>query len=117
VDDPAATLAELARVVAPGGRVASLEFGVPSVPVWRALWTAYVRIGLPALGRLVSREWRDTGTFLSCSIPEFYARHPLAEVAALWEQAGIAEVQVRPMSCGAGVVMWGTRVDDRAPTA
>jgi demethylmenaquinone methyltransferase/2-methoxy-6-polyprenyl-1,4-benzoquinol methylase len=117
VDDPAATLAELARVVRPGGRVAALEFGVPPAPVWRALWTAYVRIGLPALGRLVSRAWRDTGTFLARSIPEFYAHRSPADVAALWERAGIADVQVRPMSCGAGVVMWGTRVDDRAQTA
>ncbi len=30
VDDPAAVLAELARVVRPGGTIASLEFGVPS---------------------------------------------------------------------------------------
>ncbi|MCW2985223.1 MAG: methyltransferase protein [Conexibacter sp.] len=117
VDDPAATLGELARVVAPGGRVASLEFGVPSAPVWRALWTAYVRIGLPALGRLVSPEWRDTGAFLARSIPAFYADRPLTALAALWERAGIAEVQVRPMSFGAGVVMWGTRADDRAQTA
>ena len=29
VDDPPATMRELARVVRPGGRVASLEFGVP----------------------------------------------------------------------------------------
>src|SRR6476469_6882942 len=36
VDDPAATLRELARVVKPGGRVASLEFAVPSGPVRRA---------------------------------------------------------------------------------
>jgi demethylmenaquinone methyltransferase/2-methoxy-6-polyprenyl-1,4-benzoquinol methylase len=117
VDDPAATLGELARVVAPGGRVASLEFGIPTAPIWRALWLAYVRIGLPALGRLVSQAWRDTGTFLARSIPEFYARHPLTEVAALWERAGIADVRVRPMSFGAGVVMWGTRVDDHAPIA
>ena len=32
VDDPAATMRELARVVRPGGRVASLEFGVPPWP-------------------------------------------------------------------------------------
>jgi demethylmenaquinone methyltransferase/2-methoxy-6-polyprenyl-1,4-benzoquinol methylase len=117
VDDPAATLRELARVVRPGGRIASLEFGVPSAPLWRALWTPYVRVGLPALGRLVSREWRETGTFLSHSIPDFYARHPLDELTELWQRAGIAGVQVRPMSCGGGVVTWGTRDDGRAPIA
>ena len=37
VDDPAATLRELARVVKPGGSIAALEFGVPR-GVWRPLW-------------------------------------------------------------------------------
>ena len=37
VDDPGATLAELARVVRPGGTIAMLEFGVPR-GVWRPLW-------------------------------------------------------------------------------
>jgi demethylmenaquinone methyltransferase/2-methoxy-6-polyprenyl-1,4-benzoquinol methylase len=117
VDDPGATMRELARVVRPGGRVASLEFGVPRAPVWRALWTIYTRAGLPALGALVSREWRETGRFLARSIPEFYARHSLEELAELWAAAGIGSVQVRPMSLGGGVVMWGTRDDGRAGTA
>jgi demethylmenaquinone methyltransferase/2-methoxy-6-polyprenyl-1,4-benzoquinol methylase len=109
VDDPGATLRELARVVRPGGRVASLEFGVPSSQPWHALWTGYTRFGLPALGRLVSREWRETGSFLARSIPEFYARHPLEQLVELWSEAGIGSVQVRRMSLGGGVVMWGTR--------
>ena len=53
VDDPGATLAELARVVRPGGTVANLEFCVPD-GVWRPLWELYVRIGLPAAGRAIS---------------------------------------------------------------
>jgi demethylmenaquinone methyltransferase / 2-methoxy-6-polyprenyl-1,4-benzoquinol methylase len=113
VDDPGATLRELARVVKPGGRIASLEFAVPSSPPLRALWTAYVRVGLPALGRLVSREWQETGSFLARSIPEFYARHPIEQVARLWSDAGIDAVHVKPMSFGGGVVMWGTRGDGR----
>ena len=40
VDDPAATLRELARVVKPGGRVASLEFMLPPNAVARSLWRA-----------------------------------------------------------------------------
>ena len=111
VDDPAATLRELARVVRPGGRVASLEFAVPPSRSWHAVWTAYTRVGLPALGRAVSREWAETGRFLARSIPEFYARHPLEELAALWSAAGIGAVRVRRMSLGGGVVIWGTRAD------
>jgi demethylmenaquinone methyltransferase/2-methoxy-6-polyprenyl-1,4-benzoquinol methylase len=117
VDDPAATLRELARVVRPGGRVASLEFAVPSSRPWRALWTAYTRVGLPTLGRVVSREWAETGRFLARSIPEFYASHPLEQLVELWSAAGIGSVQVRPMSLGGGVVMWGTKGDGRTAAA
>jgi demethylmenaquinone methyltransferase / 2-methoxy-6-polyprenyl-1,4-benzoquinol methylase len=114
VDDPAATLRELARVVRPGGRVASLEFAVPPVALWRALWRVYTRVGLPALGALVSREWRETGSFLARNIPEFYARHPLEQIAGWWTEAGIRSVQARRMSLGGGVVMWGTKADGSA---
>jgi demethylmenaquinone methyltransferase / 2-methoxy-6-polyprenyl-1,4-benzoquinol methylase len=109
VDDTAATIRELARVVRPGGTIASLEFHVPSSPALRALWAVYARYGLPTLGRLASREWAEVGRFLSVSIPEFYERHPLEQLCAEWRAAGIGRVCARPMSLGAGVVMWGTR--------
>jgi demethylmenaquinone methyltransferase/2-methoxy-6-polyprenyl-1,4-benzoquinol methylase len=109
VEDPAATLAELARVVRPGGRIASLEFAVPPNPLWRAAWRLYTHVGLPVLGSAFSREWFATGRFLAHSIPEFYERHPLPAVAELWRAAGIEQVQIRRMSLGGGVVMWGQR--------
>jgi demethylmenaquinone methyltransferase / 2-methoxy-6-polyprenyl-1,4-benzoquinol methylase len=109
VDDTAGTIRELARVVRPGGTIASLEFHVPSSPALRALWSVYTRYGLPALGRLASREWAEVGRFLSVSIPEFYERRPLEQLSAEWRDAGIAQVRARPMSLGAGIVMWGTR--------
>jgi demethylmenaquinone methyltransferase/2-methoxy-6-polyprenyl-1,4-benzoquinol methylase len=109
VEDPGATLRELARVVRPGGRVASLEFAVPPNPLWRAAWQLYTHIGLPVLGRAVSREWAAAGSFLARSIPEFYERYPLPRVLELWRAAGIEAVQARRMSLGGGVVIWGTR--------
>jgi len=108
VDDPGATLAELARVVRPGGTIANLEFCVPR-GAWRPLWDLYVGVGLPAAGRLVSRGWYDVGRFLGPSIREFYVRWPLERQLELWREAGITDVRARRMSLGGGVVIWGIR--------
>jgi demethylmenaquinone methyltransferase/2-methoxy-6-polyprenyl-1,4-benzoquinol methylase len=108
VDDPAATLSELARVVRPGGRVASLEFCLPRGPLLWA-WRLYTRVGLPALGRLAGRQWYEVGRFLGPSIESFYARFPLERQLEMWRAAGIERVTARRMSLGGGVVIWGTR--------
>ena len=108
VDDPAATLAELARVVRPGGTIANLEFCVPR-GIWRPLWDIYVGVGLPALGRIASKGWYDVGRFLGPSIRGFYERWPLERQLELWRDAGVKDVQARRMSVGGGVVIWGTR--------
>jgi demethylmenaquinone methyltransferase/2-methoxy-6-polyprenyl-1,4-benzoquinol methylase len=105
VDDPLATLKELARVVRPGGRVACLEFGVPPRRVPREAWRFYTAIGLPALGRIASREWAEVGRFLGPSIRGFYEAHPLERIVGYWHEAGLREVKVRRMSLGGGVVM------------
>ncbi len=100
VDDRAATMAELARVVRPGGRIGMLEFGVPGSPPLRALWRLYTRVGLPALGRLASPAWLEVGRFLGPNIEEFYGREP--DLPGLWRRAGIEQVRERRMSFGAG---------------
>jgi demethylmenaquinone methyltransferase/2-methoxy-6-polyprenyl-1,4-benzoquinol methylase len=109
VDDPAATMRELARVVRPGGRVAMLEFAVPENPLARIFWEAYVRIGLPLGGRVLSPGWRAVGDFLGPSIREFWARWPLEHLLAAWEAAGIEDVRHRRLSLGGGIVVWGRR--------
>jgi demethylmenaquinone methyltransferase / 2-methoxy-6-polyprenyl-1,4-benzoquinol methylase len=113
VDDPAATMRELARVVRPGGRVAMLEFFVPR-GVWHPLWVLYTRVGLPLLGRIVSRDWYEVGRFLGPNISGFWERHPLPDMIEMWRAAGIESVEARVMSVGGGVVMWGVRGDGGA---
>jgi demethylmenaquinone methyltransferase/2-methoxy-6-polyprenyl-1,4-benzoquinol methylase len=108
VDDPGATLTELARVVSAGGTVASLEFGLPRGPA-RPLWEIYVGGVLPLAGRLLRSGWREVGDFLGSSIKEFWARYPLERQLELWHAAGIESVAVRRLSLGGGVVMWGRR--------
>ena len=108
VTDPGVTLAELARVVRPGGVVASLEFGVPG-SLARPLWELYVRVVLPLAGTAIRHGWEDVGRFLGGSIREFWARYPLDRQLQLWRNAGIQGVHVRRLSLGAGVVIWGTR--------
>ena len=113
VDDPQATLAELARVVKPGGTVASLEFLAPPAPFWRFWWWLYTRLVLPAGGLLTGgREWYQVGRFLGPNISGHYRRYPVAWTADAWRRAGLRDVGVRVMSLGGGLVMWGTRAGD-----
>jgi demethylmenaquinone methyltransferase / 2-methoxy-6-polyprenyl-1,4-benzoquinol methylase len=110
VNDPEATLAELARVVRPGAMVASLEFLAPPHPFWRAWWWLYTRAVLPVAGWLTGgRSWFEVGRFLGPSISGHYRRYPVPWTVAAWERAGFEDVGARVMSLGGGLVMWGRR--------
>ena len=109
VDDPPATMRELARVVRPGGRIAMLEFFVPQGALTRPAWEVYVRAGLPLLGRGISPGWREVGRFLGPSIRSFWERTSIVDLRGIWEAAGIEDVEARTMSFGGGIVVWGRR--------
>ncbi len=110
VDDPAATIKELARCLRPGGVIASLEFGVPAWTPAHAVWFAYTRVGLPLFGFLLGGPaWYRVGRFLGPSITNHYARHPIAAHVAAWRAAGLQSVTVRPMSFGGGLVLSATK--------
>jgi demethylmenaquinone methyltransferase/2-methoxy-6-polyprenyl-1,4-benzoquinol methylase len=108
VDDPAAAVAELVRVVRPGGTVAMLEFGVPR-GLWYPAWRLYVGVGLPLAGRMLSTGWHEVGRFLGGSIRDFWTLHPEEEVLGWWSDAGVADVRLRRLSLGGGVVVWGRK--------
>jgi demethylmenaquinone methyltransferase/2-methoxy-6-polyprenyl-1,4-benzoquinol methylase len=113
VHDPAATLAELARVLRPGGAMSSLEFYVPPSPFWHVMWWCYTRAVLPIAGWLTGgREWFEVGRFLGPNISRHYRQYPLSWTTGAWRAAGMTNVKVRVMSVGGGVVIWGIKAGD-----
>jgi demethylmenaquinone methyltransferase/2-methoxy-6-polyprenyl-1,4-benzoquinol methylase len=109
VDDPAETVAELVRVLRPGGVMASLEFHVPPEPWARAGWFAYTRSAMPLVAWTVSNEWYRTGRFLARSITEFVERYPLPVQVRWWQEAGMRRVRTKLLSSGAAVVTWAVK--------
>lgn len=111
VDDAESTMREIVRVLKPGGRLLSLEFGVPSNPLARVLWHVYTRGMLPVAGALVSRGWKNVGDFLGPSITQLYQSNGQDDIRELWRRLGIKDVHVNRLSLGGAVVMSGVKVD------
>jgi demethylmenaquinone methyltransferase / 2-methoxy-6-polyprenyl-1,4-benzoquinol methylase len=112
VRDPAATVAELARVLRPGGTLAGLDFFVPPNAAWHAAWWLYTRSILPATGLVLGGpQWWRVGRFLGPNIENFYSAWPQPRIADAWRAAGMVEVDHRAMSLGGGLVMWGKKPD------
>jgi demethylmenaquinone methyltransferase/2-methoxy-6-polyprenyl-1,4-benzoquinol methylase len=96
VDRPERAVAELARVIRPGGRLAILEFGFPKIPGIRALYRLYFRRLLPLIGRAVSRHG-DAYSYLPASVEAFQSPQAFSR---LLESAGFAEVRAVPLTFG-----------------
>lgn len=87
---------EIARVLAPGGRLLSLDFNRPLQPQLRAAYLTYLTIVGSALGLLLHRD-ADTYRY----IPESIRNYPGAEgVARLLERRGFTDVRVVPLLGG-----------------
>jgi len=96
VPDIGQAIDEIARVLAPGGRLLSLDFNRPSQPLLRAAYLSYLTIVGSALGFVLHRD-PDTYRY----IPESIRNYPGAEgVARLLEQRGFTGVRVRPLLGG-----------------
>jgi len=96
VGEPDRALAELARVIRPGGRLAILEFGEPRIPGIRTLYAWYFRYILPLVGRLVSKH-QSAYSYLPASVGAFPAP---SEFSAMLAATGFSQVRAVPLTLG-----------------
>ncbi|HKZ50181.1 MAG TPA: class I SAM-dependent methyltransferase [Dehalococcoidia bacterium] len=109
VSDVPETVAELSRVLKPGGMILYLDFAVPR-GVAGPLWRLHTSLVLPLGGALLSPGWRRVGGFLGGSIRRFCREWPEGRLLALWRELGFADVQAKRLSLGGALAIWGRKV-------
>ena len=96
VIDPERALAEILRVLRPGGRLAILEFGEPRIPGIRTLYSWYFRYLLPLVGRAVSKH-QSAYSYLPASVGHFPSS---AEFSRIIAAIGFSQVRAVPLAFG-----------------
>jgi len=105
VTRPPVALAELHRVLRPGGRLVILEFGQPSGWLLRSLYDAYSRAIIPRLGGWLSGR-PDAYQYLHDSIRQWVDPEHLAE---LLRNAGFTDVRYQLLTGGIAVLHIGVK--------
>lgn len=102
LQDPAAALRELRRVLAPRGRLVILEFDLPVAGVWGWLYRAYFTLVLPWVGGIMATRAQGAYRYLSASVQTFGA---IGTLETLMRESDFV-VLTRKNLCGRAVVAW-----------
>jgi demethylmenaquinone methyltransferase/2-methoxy-6-polyprenyl-1,4-benzoquinol methylase len=106
ITDPDRGLAEMVRVVRPGGRVAVLEFSKPRHWLLGRLYRWYVRYALPLVGQILCRNKESAYRYL----PESVLKFPdYEELAARMRSHGLVDVRYEPLTFGIATLYVGVK--------
>jgi demethylmenaquinone methyltransferase/2-methoxy-6-polyprenyl-1,4-benzoquinol methylase len=93
---PRLAIAELYRVLKPGGRIVVCEFSTPPIRAVRAAYLAYLRLIMPAVAKVASSN-PDAYVYLADSITNW----PDQTILSQWlVKAGFADVAYRNLTAG-----------------
>lgn len=104
-------LAEMRRVLRPGGRLAVLEFSQPENAIIRGLYMPYFLHVLPRIGALLSR--RSAYLYLPQSVLHFPGRR---ELARIMRRCGFTRVRHCPISLGIAALHIAERPSGEGPS-
>src|SRR4030095_8761507 len=106
-------LAELGRILKPGGKLAVLEFSSPVVPGFRGLFNFYFIRILPRIGGVVSGS-RGAYEYLPDSVSKFPDQKRLVE---MMREVGFESVEYTNLTGGIAAIHLGTRSNRSVPPA
>jgi demethylmenaquinone methyltransferase/2-methoxy-6-polyprenyl-1,4-benzoquinol methylase len=105
VSDPGKAIAEMARVVRPGGKVIVLEFSRPRNPVFAVLYEFYSKNLMPRIGALLSGR-RDAYSYLPESVRLWISREQMTK---LFKEAGLQNIKSTDLTFGIVCIHEGSR--------
>lgn len=99
-------LKEMVRVCQRGGRVAVLEFSMPTNPLFNWVYRTYFKYVLPRIGQLFARNRQEAYNYLPESVSQFPYGKALAEKM---EACGLTNVTWTPLTFGIATLYVGQK--------
>lgn len=108
VPDLDQVLAEMRRVVKPGGKVVCLELSKPTTQPFKGIYYFYFQRILPIIGKVMGNFYKQY-KWLPESLMKFPGRLELVEH---FRKAGLSDVQAYPLTLGIAALHIGTKASE-----